>query len=81
VLFTMRDLDEHRLLARLETLLQRFPLEPKAQACTPPAPSQPPVCQWHGAMKESTKAPGTYYCPSKMGDGSYCRERWPAKGR
>jgi hypothetical protein len=79
VLFTMRDLDEHRLLARLETLLQRFPLEPKTQACTPPTPSQTPVCTWHGAMKESVKAPGTWYCPNKMADGSYCQERWPAK--
>src|SRR6266542_1189585 len=79
MLFTLRDHSEHRLLARLETLLQRFPLEPKAQASTPSAPSQTPLCQWHGAMKESTKAPGTWYCPSKMGDSSYCHERWPAK--
>jgi hypothetical protein len=79
VLFTRRDLDEHRLLRRLEALLQRFPLEPKTQACTPPTPSQTPVCTWHGAMKESVKAPGTWYCPNRMADGSYCQERWPAK--
>lgn len=34
-----------------------------------------PVCEFHGAMKESSKKPGTYYCPAKMGDGSYCKSR------
>ena len=34
-----------------------------------------PVCPYHGPMKESTKAPGTYFCTKKMGDGSYCKER------
>jgi len=34
-----------------------------------------PVCQYHGPMKESTKAPGTWYCTKRMGDGSYCKER------
>lgn len=34
-----------------------------------------PICEFHGAMKESSKAPGTWYCPSKMGDGSYCKSK------
>lgn len=34
-----------------------------------------PVCKYHGPMKESTKAPGTWYCSQRMGDGSYCKER------
>ena len=34
-----------------------------------------PVCEFHGPMKESTKAPGSWYCPSKMGDGSYCKSK------
>jgi hypothetical protein len=42
--------------------------------------NQPPVCQWHGAMKDSTKAKGTWYCPAKMADGSYCKSRHPEKG-
>ncbi len=81
VQLTLRDTDERRLLQRLAVVLDQFPLEPKAQASTTPAPPQPPTCKWHGGMKESIKAPGTWYCPSKMGDGSYCQERWPAKGR
>jgi hypothetical protein len=32
-----------------------------------------PVCQLHGPMKPSKY--GGYYCPSKMGDGSYCKEK------
>lgn len=35
----------------------------------------PPVCQYHGPMKPSTKKPGSFYCPAKMGDGSYCKEK------
>lgn len=32
-----------------------------------------PVCEFHGPMKESSKRPGTFYCPAKMGDNSYCK--------
>ena len=34
-----------------------------------------PVCQFNGPMKESSKAPGTFYCPAKMGDQSYCKSK------
>lgn len=34
-----------------------------------------PICKYHGAMKESTKAPGTFFCPAKMGSGDYCKEK------
>lgn len=34
-----------------------------------------PVCEFHGPMKESSKRPGTYYCPAKMGDNSYCKSK------
>jgi hypothetical protein len=34
-----------------------------------------PVCEFHGPMKESSKRPGTYYCPAKMGDQSYCKSK------
>jgi len=32
-----------------------------------------PVCQFHGAMKRSNH--GGFYCPKKMGDGSYCKSK------
>jgi len=75
---TLRDSDEQRLLARLEALLQRFPVDTPAQDSATP---QMPVCAWHGAMKESTKAKGTWYCPARMADGSYCKSRHPEKGK
>ena len=34
-----------------------------------------PRCRYHGAMKPSAKAPGTWFCSHKMGDGSYCKEK------
>lgn len=34
-----------------------------------------PICQYHGPMKESGKAPGTWFCPQKMGDGTYCKSK------
>lgn len=34
-----------------------------------------PVCEYHGAMRESTKRPGTFFCSAKMGDGSYCKSK------
>ena len=42
---------------------------------TTPTPAGPPLCQWHGAMKESTKVVGTWFCTKKMADGTYCREK------
>ena len=77
---TLRDTDETRLLSRLATLLRQYPLaQPPTQDTRPP--TQTPVCPWHGAMKESTKATGTWYCPAKMADGSYCTSRHPEKGK
>jgi hypothetical protein len=38
-----------------------------------------PTCPHHGPGKESTKAPGTWYCTKRMADQSYCTWRHPAK--
>jgi hypothetical protein len=74
---TLRDTDESRLLARLAALLRQYPpAQPPTQAAV-----QTPVCQWHGTMKESTKAKGTWYCSAKMADGSYCQSRHPDKSK
>ena len=51
------------------------PVTLTAAPSTPP--SDTPVCPYHGAMKESTKRPGTWFCSHKMGDGSYCKEHSP----
>ena len=84
VQLTLRDTDETRLLERLSAVLELYP-QTTCTGTSHPAQTSPqsetPVCQYHGAMKESTKAPGTSFCPSRMGDGSYCKERFPAKGK
>ena len=41
------------------------------------APASAPICPVHGPMKESSKAPGTWFCSKKLFDGSYCKERMP----
>ena len=82
---TLRDVDEERLLTRLAALLARYPAAPcggkgtraSAPAQTTATTDEPPKCLYHGPMKASTKAPGTWYCTKKNFDGSYCRERYP----
>lgn len=81
VQWTLRDQDEHRLAERLEALLTRFPQTPKtpaAGASAPvPATGETPICPVHGPLKQSTKAPGTWFCSKKLFDQSYCKERYP----
>lgn len=85
VQWTLRDQDEHRLAERLEALLTRFPQQAKgetareAQQSAAQAQGETPVCPHHAKSKESTKAKGTFFCPSKMADGTYCQWRHPAK--
>jgi phosphatidylserine/phosphatidylglycerophosphate/cardiolipin synthase-like enzyme len=43
--------------------------------------SHPPVCQWHGAMKESTKNKVIWYCKANIAHDSYCKARHPVKGK
>ncbi len=81
ITITLNDMKLDQLDDALGTLLERgyMPAEvpsvlgPNAPA--PAAPGQPPVCQYHGAMKESTARPGTWFCPKKMGNGEYCKEK------
>lgn len=47
----------------------------KVEAAQTAAPTTAKVCPYHGPMKESDKRPGTFYCPKKMTDGSYCKEK------
>jgi hypothetical protein len=47
----------------------------RAAAAAAEAAREAPVCPYHGPMKESTKAPGTFFCTKKMGDGTYCKEK------
>jgi hypothetical protein len=71
--WTLRDSDEERLAARLEALLARYPVEMASPSVAAPPPA--PACKYHGPMKASTKAPGTFHCTKRLHDGSYCTER------
>lgn len=68
-------------LGQIVKVLDEAGATPAAHAPTtnaaPAAPggNEPPICEYHGPMKASTKAPGTFYCPQKMGDGSYCKSK------
>jgi hypothetical protein len=87
--WTLRDTDEARLAGRLEALLTRYPeavcaqaKEGTASAKAPSAggtPGETPMCPYHGSMRESSKVKGTWYCPSRMGDGTFCKEKFPKK--
>jgi hypothetical protein len=82
--WTLRDAEETRLAERLEALLVRFPdavpAKGEAKRQTPAhTQGETPTCPYHGTMKESTKVKGTWFCSSKMGDGSYCKEKFPKK--
>lgn len=74
-------LDERRLKdieRRIVRLLERdgWSAPTLVSAADAPAAARAvPTCPYHGPMKESTKAPGTFFCAKKMGDGSYCKER------
>lgn len=52
---------------------------PTPQAISVHADAKGHDCEWHGPMRESTKAPGTWFCPKRKADGSYCPSRWPVR--
>jgi hypothetical protein len=81
VVITLNDMKLDQLEQALDQLLERgyMPANPTpAAAGSTAAPGTPPLCPYHGPMKESEKRPGTFYCPKKLADGSgYCKEKYP----
>lgn len=81
---TMRDLSASGLLNKINRLEQELlgtgwqPAPTKGDVGQRDAATAPgdttPVCPYHGPMKRSKKFNG-WYCPQKMGDGSYCQEQ------
>ena len=80
VLVTLRGVDFASVKTQVEHASEWLSAQAPADHSTM-QPSQPPVCLWHGAMKESTRAKGTWYCPAKVADGSYCKSHHPEKGK
>lgn len=62
-------------VARLKELGAVPPTVAARQAVEAERQREAPICEFHGPLKESTKKPGTWYCPAKMGDGSYCKSK------
>jgi hypothetical protein len=75
---TLRDTDETRLLARLATLLQQYPVAepptpPPTQGTVEPVPDENPYCQLHKVpLKKFTKDGKTWHS-HKTPNGSWCR--------
>lgn len=88
---TLRDVSGSQLLHKLDAVLGKLEAmgatptaerkrggQPQTSESSAPAADEagaPPVCQYHGPMKPSTKKAGSWYCPAKMGDGSYCKSK------
>jgi hypothetical protein len=75
---TLRDTDETRLLARLATLLQQYPVaqpptEPPTQSTGSPAPDENPYCHLHKAVLKRFSKDGRTWYSHKTPNGSWCR--------
>lgn len=66
------------MIKRVRELGGAPPVVTSPAAVEAEAQREAPVCKYHGPMVPSTKAPGTWFCRARMGDGSYCREKHPA---
>lgn len=87
VMFTIRDEDGTRFMTRVNRL-REWLIEAGYTPHRGAVPSVSPAsngnghatdpnataCEYHGAMKRSTKVAGGWFCSSKMADGSYCKE-------
>ena len=79
------DEDVAHKLPRVHRYIQELRKKFGGEEITPatPTPGTPTRethdCAWHGPMRESTKAPGTWFCPKRKADGSYCPSKWPMR--
>jgi hypothetical protein len=66
-------------LRALVAKLREIGAEPPATVQTPAQPTKPagvPVCPVRNTqMKVSSAKPGSYFCPKKNEDGSYCKSK------
>jgi hypothetical protein len=70
--------DAERLAKTIARLRQigAIPPSPAARAAAAAEHSrEAPICPYHGPMKESAKAPGTYFCSKKMETATTAKRR------
>ncbi len=80
--FTLRDFSAKALIKKCQ-IMESHLLNNGWSVSGPTSPSAPtngangdaaPVCEFHGAMKRSKHNDG-WFCPKKMGDGTYCKSK------
>jgi hypothetical protein len=77
---TLRDMDETRLIARMEAILKRFPAPPPPQdppASTKPAEPELPenFCRLHACEMRRWEREGRSWYSHKLADNTWCRGR------
>lgn len=65
-----------QLMAMIERL-KALGAVPPASAAQPAraAASEPPRCTVHGKPMKASQKPGSFFCPRRLDDGSYCPEK------
>jgi hypothetical protein len=71
VQLTLRDTSEERLLARLQTVLERFPVEPKPQ----PQGTGEGWCSKHSVAMTLNNKNSRQWWSHKTADGQWCKGR------
>ncbi len=62
------------LKALIERLKQIGAQPPQTKAAAKPAGGVP-VCPVHNKPMKASQKPGTFFCPRRLDDGSYCPEK------
>jgi hypothetical protein len=64
--------DLRALISRLKAIGAQPPKHTAIAASSDPTNDDAPVCEYHGKMKKGNYG---WFCPKKMGDGSYCKSK------
>jgi hypothetical protein len=82
VQLTLRDTDEERLLTRLTTILQRYPIvpshtgkEPRSASGETPDKGQPDWCPIHNCAMQENEKDGRRWFSHRSPEGQWCKGR------
>lgn len=54
--------------------LEKIGAQPPA-AQSSPVPAVPPICSVHKKTMKPSRKPGSFFCPGRNADGTYCEEK------
>jgi len=60
------------MIERLRAIGATPPVSSIESKIEPTRADDPPVCEYHGSMRKGNHG---WFCPKKMGDGSYCKSK------